>query len=401
MRSRRDVLRDAKIGIVEDSAAEVRLRRSGYGGSRSRRTFITVSLAATGGLLVAMRTELARRADADAGADRTARLPDRLHPDRSRRSRADLVGAAGDGRRHQDVAADARRRGARRRLDAGAHRRCAARSRNTAARASAAAMRFDRTGIACAASAPPRARCWSPSAAARMERAGEPNATPACTPCGMRRADAKRGYGALAARAATLTVPRDVPLKDPSRYRLIGTRVNGTDNHKVVTGQPLFGIDVRLPNMKFAAVAKCPVFNGRPVKIDATKARQVPGVRDIVEINGPRQPHLPDAGRRRGRRFDMGGVQGPRRARRAMGRRPLREREQRDAQRAVPEAAGGAARHAAQLRPGGRRAGRGGDRRRQHVSRSRSCRTPRSSRTTAPPTFATARCGSAVRSRCR
>ena len=97
-------------------------------------------------------------------------------------------------------------------------------------------------------------------------------------------------YGSLAARAATLTVPRDVPLKDPSRYRLIGTRVNGTDNHKVVTGQPLFGIDVRLPNMKFAAVAKCPVFNGRPLKIDATKARQVPGVRDIVEINGLDNP---------------------------------------------------------------------------------------------------------------
>ena len=38
--------------------------------------------------------------------------------------------------------------------------------------------------------------------------------------------------------------------------------------------------------MKFAAIAKCPVFNGRPVKIDAAKARQVPGVRDIVEIKG-------------------------------------------------------------------------------------------------------------------
>ena len=56
-------------------------------------------------------------------------------------------------------------------------------------------------------------------------------------------------YGSLAARAATLTVPRDVPLKDPSRYRLIGTRVSGVDNRKVVTGQPLFGIDVRLPDM--------------------------------------------------------------------------------------------------------------------------------------------------------
>jgi len=97
-------------------------------------------------------------------------------------------------------------------------------------------------------------------------------------------------YGSLAARAAALAVPRDVALKDPSRYRLIGTRVNGADNHKIVTGQPLFGIDVRLPNMKFAAVAKCPVFNGRPVKIDATRARQVPGVRDIVEIGGLDNP---------------------------------------------------------------------------------------------------------------
>ena len=85
-------------------------------------------------------------------------------------------------------------------------------------------------------------------------------------------------------------MPRDIPLKDPARYRLIGTRVSGVDNHKVVTGQPLFGIDVRLPNMKYAAIAKCPVFNGRPSKIDATKARQVPGVRDIVEIKGLDNP---------------------------------------------------------------------------------------------------------------
>jgi isoquinoline 1-oxidoreductase beta subunit len=97
-------------------------------------------------------------------------------------------------------------------------------------------------------------------------------------------------YGALAARAAALAAPQDVPLKDPARYRLIGTRVNGTDNQRVVTGQPLFGIDVRIPGMKFAAVAKCPVFNGRPVKIDASRARQVPGVRDIVDIRGLDNP---------------------------------------------------------------------------------------------------------------
>ncbi|HEX7280518.1 MAG TPA: molybdopterin cofactor-binding domain-containing protein, partial [Vicinamibacterales bacterium] len=100
----------------------------------------------------------------------------------------------------------------------------------------------------------------------------------------------ERRFGQLAARAATMTVPRDVPLKDANHYRIVGTRVRGVDNHKVVTGQPLFGIDVRIANMRFAAVAKCPVFNGRPLKIDATKARQVPGVRDVVEIKGLDNP---------------------------------------------------------------------------------------------------------------
>ncbi len=98
------------------------------------------------------------------------------------------------------------------------------------------------------------------------------------------------GFGALAARAATLQVPRDVPMKDPATYRLIGTRRSGSDNVKIVTGAPLFGIDVRLPGMKYAAIAKCPVFGGRPRRVDAAAARRVPGVRDIVEIPGLDNP---------------------------------------------------------------------------------------------------------------
>ena len=78
MRSRRDVLRDAKVGIIEESGNP----KQGLP-PQSRRSFITVSLAATGGLLVAMRTD-ARLADADGGADRAAHLPHSLHPDRSR-----------------------------------------------------------------------------------------------------------------------------------------------------------------------------------------------------------------------------------------------------------------------------------------------------------------------------
>ena len=98
-------------------------------------------------------------------------------------------------------------------------------------------------------------------------------------------------YGALAARASGVTVPAsEVPLKDPSRYRLIGTRVAGVDNARIVTGQPLFGIDVKLPGMKYAAIAKSPVFGGRPITIDDTKTRQVPGVVRVVEINGHENP---------------------------------------------------------------------------------------------------------------
>ena len=347
----------------------------------------------------AMRAD--RRADADAGADRAARVSDRLHPDRSRRSRADLVGAAGDGRRHEDVAADARRRGARRRLDEGAHRGCAARSRSTADRASAAAMRFDRIGMRCAASAPPRARCLIAAAAAQWNVPASECDTSAHV-VRHRGQRPRSRYGSLAARAATLTVPRDVPLKDPSRYRLIGTRVNGTDNHKVVTGQPLFGIDVRLPNMKFAAVAKCPVFNGRPVKIDATKARAGARRPRHRRDQRPRQPDAADARRRGGRRLDVGGVQGPRRARSCSGTKasspPRATRsltEQFQKLLAAPPATlhnSGRVDEALAVR---------GHRRRQHLFVPVRRRTRRSSRTTAPPTIATASVDPRADRRCR
>ena len=100
-------------------------------------------------------------------------------------------------------------------------------------------------------------------------------------------------YGQLATDAAALPVPADPPLKAPSAFRLVGTRQPNADNDAIVAGQPLFGIDVRLPGMRFAAVAKCPVFGGRPVRVDDRAARAVPGVRDVVEIPGLENPtHL-------------------------------------------------------------------------------------------------------------
>ncbi len=91
-------------------------------------------------------------------------------------------------------------------------------------------------------------------------------------------------YGALVDRAALLPVPRDVALKDPKDFTLIGTPVRRLDTPDKVDGTAQFGIDVRLPGMKVAAVAACPVFGGKLASVDDAKARAVPGVRQVVRL---------------------------------------------------------------------------------------------------------------------
>jgi isoquinoline 1-oxidoreductase beta subunit len=93
-------------------------------------------------------------------------------------------------------------------------------------------------------------------------------------------------YGELAAKAATLTPPPNARLKDPKDFKLLGTRVPGVDNPKVVTGAPLFGIDVQLPGMLYATYTKCPVFGGKvgSANIDVVKTK--PGVRDAFVLDG-------------------------------------------------------------------------------------------------------------------
>jgi isoquinoline 1-oxidoreductase beta subunit len=91
-------------------------------------------------------------------------------------------------------------------------------------------------------------------------------------------------YGALADRAATLPIPRDVRLKDPKAFTLIGTHVRRLDAPEKVDGRARFGIDVRVPGMKIATVAACPVFGGRLASVDEAPARAVPGVRQVVRL---------------------------------------------------------------------------------------------------------------------
>jgi isoquinoline 1-oxidoreductase beta subunit len=93
-------------------------------------------------------------------------------------------------------------------------------------------------------------------------------------------------YGDLATKAAARTPPANAPLKDPKDFKLIGTRVAGVDNQKVVTGKPLFGIDVRLPGMLYATYTKCPVFGGTVVRANLDEIKQRPGVRDAFVLDG-------------------------------------------------------------------------------------------------------------------
>jgi isoquinoline 1-oxidoreductase beta subunit len=92
-------------------------------------------------------------------------------------------------------------------------------------------------------------------------------------------------YGTLAERASGLPVPKAVSLKDPAEFSIIGRPTTGLDILEKVSGSAIFGIDVRLPGMLTAVVARCPVFGGTPKSFDADVARQVPGVRHVVEID--------------------------------------------------------------------------------------------------------------------
>ncbi len=92
-------------------------------------------------------------------------------------------------------------------------------------------------------------------------------------------------YGQLVGKAATLPVPQDVPLKDPKDWKLLGTSAPRLDTPPKVDGTAQFGIDVKVPEMLVAVVARCPVFGGKAASFDAAKAKAVPGVSHVVPIS--------------------------------------------------------------------------------------------------------------------
>jgi isoquinoline 1-oxidoreductase beta subunit len=95
----------------------------------------------------------------------------------------------------------------------------------------------------------------------------------------------KLAYGALALAASSQTPPKDVALKDPNNFTLIGKPLKRFDTPDKVNGKAVYGIDAILPDMKFATLAACPVFGGKVGKVDDSAARKIPGVRKIVVLD--------------------------------------------------------------------------------------------------------------------
>ena len=96
------------------------------------------------------------------------------------------------------------------------------------------------------------------------------------------------GYGELADRAAAMTPPplSKVVLKDPKNYCIIGKTKAGVDNRAIVTGKPLFGIDVEVPGMLHAVIQKCPVYGGKVKSANTDQVEKLAGVHRVLVIEG-------------------------------------------------------------------------------------------------------------------
>jgi isoquinoline 1-oxidoreductase beta subunit len=94
----------------------------------------------------------------------------------------------------------------------------------------------------------------------------------------------RASYGSLASAAAKLTPPADVPLKNPKDFTLVGTPTRRLDTPSKTNGTAQFGLDVILPGMLTAVVARPPVFGAKVAKLDATAALKVPGVKAVEQV---------------------------------------------------------------------------------------------------------------------
>lgn len=94
------------------------------------------------------------------------------------------------------------------------------------------------------------------------------------------------GFGELAVDAAALPVPTNITLKNRAEFNILGTPQARLDIPEKVDGSAMFGLDARPPGMVYAAIRHAPVFGGGIAKLDSHAAREMPGVRTVIELPG-------------------------------------------------------------------------------------------------------------------
>jgi isoquinoline 1-oxidoreductase subunit beta len=91
-------------------------------------------------------------------------------------------------------------------------------------------------------------------------------------------------YGELVSKATTLPIPTDVPLKQSKDYKIVGQRLPRVDSPSKVKGEAVFGIDFRIPGMKFAVLSRCPVIGGKVASFDDKDSKKISGVSYVGKI---------------------------------------------------------------------------------------------------------------------
>ncbi len=91
-------------------------------------------------------------------------------------------------------------------------------------------------------------------------------------------------FGKVAAAAAKLPIPENVPLKDPSTWTIAGKPLKRLDTPEKLTGALVYGADIKLPNMLNASIKDCPVLGGKLKSFDESKVRSMPGVKGVVKV---------------------------------------------------------------------------------------------------------------------
>ncbi len=92
-------------------------------------------------------------------------------------------------------------------------------------------------------------------------------------------------YGQLVDKAQALPVPQNPTLKSPDQFKYIGKAVKRRDTPDKVTGRGVYGIDVRVPGMLVGSIERCPVFGGKVQSFDASAAKAIKGVKDVVQVS--------------------------------------------------------------------------------------------------------------------